>query len=139
MWTSTVPSCAESSTPEMISSPVPSARARASSSPSTESWSVSASADSPLERARSTIAVGVCVPSECSEWLWRSAGPSVTASSSAPELADLRGDVGIVGLGGEDGLELLERLHRAAARLEHEPEAVAERQRAVGGDAGQRE
>src|SRR5215204_4302790 len=116
----------------MISSPVPSARARASSRPSIESWSVSASADSPLTSARSTRAVGVCVPSECSEWQWRSAGPGVTASSSTPELADLGGDVGIVGLGGEDPLELLERFHRASARLEHEAKAVLERQRAVG-------
>src|SRR5438105_14001262 len=58
---------------------------------------------------------------------------------SAAELADLGGDVRIVGLRGEDRLELLQGFHPATAGLEDEAQAVAKAQAHLRRQPGNRE
>ncbi len=60
------------STPGMTSTPSLAPAATASASPSMVSWSVSATAFRPLSLASRTRSVGVRVPSEALEWVWRS-------------------------------------------------------------------
>ncbi|VXB44145.1 hypothetical protein PSCLAVI8L_130758 [Pseudoclavibacter sp. 8L] len=65
-------SCEENSMPGMKVMPTSSAAARACAQPAVVSWSVSATASRPALAACRMTSPGASVPSETTEWVWRS-------------------------------------------------------------------